>query len=609
MPILNEALLAPILASKPDLVTEALRDIYADQDTKVSLDALREVAEQSQGLFSTAQLLVAALLKHDQEGRFVNYLRPRGIDLDPAQMQPQADVGLPAFCDGAPGGPVAADFPFDVLARFTREASAFRCLIRIDGAEMGSGAFVSPRLVLTAAHVIETLTDALTAVGNAGPPPANPPKLDILASDGRTYPARLAWFLPAHSVEHQGQLPPAAAAGDYADAALLRVDRPLGRLFGAIHLPDPPVDWAGCGRFMLVHYPDGVQQDFAPGWVRRNGQDDIRQQHNVMTQGGSSGGAGFDRNGQFIGLHQGRWNNVRRLVPYAQFASNAGFRDEIASDSPPRYLWSLEGSLDGHFLIGRATFFDSLTAIVEGSARTLRGVWIKRTRTERDEGLSFSYRILQAFLKAQGLPHLLVRISTELANADLIGQLRDLVFEAEGADGASAGVLEDETTPVAHDDDRAEKLSDALAAHAAYTKRTIWIYFDNPPSGLMQETQIQLEHLVEELIQRPGLRLVLAGFETYDLLPEQFSSVAAARQSAAPGLFVEYLSNFKRADVEVTAKGISAALGLKWTGALLTEMVDRAVKDVPEMAANVYSLEQLGNVADQLRREAKASYA
>ncbi|OAN70689.1 hypothetical protein A8B78_04345 [Jannaschia sp. EhC01] len=609
MPILSEAKLDPILAAEPDLVSEALRGIYADQDPKVSLDALREVAEESGGLFSTAELLVSVLVKHNQEGRFVNYLRPRGIDLDPAPLPPHAAAGLPAFCAGAPGGPVNVDFPFDVLERFTREARAFRCLIRIDGVEMGSGAFVSPRLVLTAAHVVETLTDALDLDRPEGIPLATLPKLDILASDGRTYPARLAWFLPAHADEHQGRLPPAAAAVAHADAALLRVDRPLGRLFGAIRLPDPPVDWAGCGRFMLVHYPDGVQQDFAPGWIRRNGRDDIRQQHDVMTEGGSSGGPGFDRDGQFLGLHQGRWNNVRRLVPYDQFANNPAFLEEIASDLPPRYLWSLEGSLDGHLLIGRAAFYDSLTAIVEGSARTLRGVWVKRTRTERDEGLSFSYRILQAFLKAQGKPHLLVRLSTELANADLIGQLRDLVFTAEGADSASIGVLEDETTPVAHDDDRAEKLADALAVHAAKTKRTIWIYFDNPPSGLLQETQIQLEHMVEELIQRPGLRLVLAGFETYDLLPEQFSSVAAARQSAAPGLFVEYLANFKRADVEVTAKGISDALGLKWSGALLTEMVDRALKDVPEMAANVYSLEQLGKVADQLRREAKASCA
>lgn len=608
MPILTEAQLAPIIVDKPDLVINALRDIYSDQSSTVSLDALQEVAEDSQGLFSTAELLLAALVKHGQEGRFVNYLRPRGIDLDPVEVQPAGDAALPGFCGGAAAGPVAADFPFDVLNRFTREASAFRCLIRVDGAEMGSGAFVSARLVLTAAHVIEALTQVLAGAGNGGAPPANTPKLDILASDGNSYPARLAWFLPADAVEHQGQLPSAATAADFADAALLRVDRPLGRLYGAIRLPDPPVDWTGCGRFMLVHYPDGAQQDFAPGWILRNGREDIRQQHNVMTQGGSSGGPGFDRDGHFLGLHQGRWNNVRRLVPYDQFANNADFRAEIASDSPPRYLWSLNGSLDGHLLIGRGPFFDGLTAIIEGGAPMLRGIWIKRTRTERDEGLSFSFRILQALLQAQDQPHLMVRVPTDLANADLIERVRDLVFEAEDADSASPGVLEDETTATAHDDDRAEKLADALSKYATDTGRTIWLYFDNPPSGLLQDTQIQLEHLVEELIQRPGLRLVLAGFETYDLLPQQFSTIAEARQSAAPGLFIEYLANFKRTDVEATAKSISAALQLNWTGDLLTEMVNRAVNGVPELAASVYSLEQLGRVAEQLRREAKASY-
>lgn len=604
--MLAAAQLAPVLRANSDLVAQALREIYADQEAAVSLDALREVAKNSNELFSVSDLLVSALKKHGLEGRFVNFLRPRGIDLEPVDLQALGNSGRPDFCAGAPGGAIAADFPFNMLHRFTREASAFRCLIRIDGVEMGSGAFVSPRLVLTAAHVIETLTKAPTSNGAEGT--ANPPKLEIVASDGRTYPARLAWFLPCHRSEFQGQLPPASSARAHSDTALLRVDRPLGRLYGAIELPDPPVDWIGCGPFILVHYPDGVRKDFCPGWIRRNGNKDIRQDHNVLTQGGSSGGPGFDRDGKFLGVHQGRWNNVRRLVPYSQFFDNAAFRAEIESDRPPRYLWSLDGSLDGHIIIGRSAFFDGLTAMIEGNAPTLRGLWIKRAHTDRMEGLSFSFRLLQAFLNTREQGHQTVRLSTGFETPDLIGELKKLVFDDEADATASPGVLEDETTAVAHDDERARKLADALSAHATAGKRTLWIYFDNPPSGLLQETQIQLEHLVEELIRRPGLRLILAGFETYDLLPEQFSNVAAARQSAAPGLMVEYLANFQRKDVETTARGISASLGLEWQGNLLTEMVDRAVRNVPELAANVYALDQLSVVAEKLKLEAKASY-
>lgn len=602
--MLTAAQIDSLVQDEAALVAEALGAIYADQNAPLSLEVLQNVAASSGGLFTVSELLLNALETRELVGRFVNYLRPRGVDLEPVDPLDYADLGPVDFCQAAAQNPVAVDFPFDKLTRFISRARAFRCLIRIDGQAAGSGAFVSPRLVLTAAHVIAPVAAALAAQ-----PPADPPKLEILASDKKTYAARLAWHLPNHDDELQGLLPPAGTADTHPDAALLRVDRPLGRLYGTITLPDPPVDWTGCGPFMLVHYPDGVQRDFCPGWILRGGPDDLRQMHSIRTEGGSSGGPGFDREGRFLGLHQGRWDDVRRLVPYDRFAANDDFRTELAADRPPRYLWSLDGSLDGHILIGRQSFFDALTAIAENDAPVLRGVWIKRAHTERTEGLSFSYRILQAFLTAQNLPYDTVRVPTGFETPDLIAQVHELVFGAAPEPAAGAGVQEDETTAVAHDDDRARKLADALEAHARDNRRTLWIYFENPPSGLLQETQIQLEHLVEELLARPRLRLLLAGFETYDLLPGQFTTLAAARRSAIPGLFIEYLDHFTRSDVEVTAKAISAGLGLGWTPDVVAEIVKRAVKHVPEKSANVYGLDQLAAVADNLRREAKASSA
>lgn len=136
------------------------------------------------------------------------------------------------------------------------------------------------------------------------------PALQVVASDGEPYSARYVWHSPVHENDRLGRLPSGPGAADHRDVALLRVMLPLGQSYGRIELPDPPISWSGPRLLALVHYPDGERRGFCTGRVLREADTDLRLRHNVRTAPGSSGGPGFDRNLEFIGLHQGRRRGV-----------------------------------------------------------------------------------------------------------------------------------------------------------------------------------------------------------------------------------------------------------------------------------------------------------
>ncbi len=594
--------LSPLMTRSPELVSDALDAIYADQPRRIRLEALHCMAEASHGVIGVSGLLVGILRAHGMTDRFIAWLRAREVDLLP----PRADT----LCDAAYtedygtvtiARPARDDFDLLRMAEFAGRAQAFRCRIRVGGQVLGSGALVSPRLVLTAAHVIDALTTA---------DPANRPSLEIVAADGNRYTARVAWSLPFHDSEPAGNLPPPEAMDTHPDVALLRLDQPLGRLFGQMALPERLPDWTGPGLFALIHFPDGQQRGLSTGRIQRDGPDDIRQFHTVNTEGGSSGGPGFDRDFTFLGLHQGRWQAFRRIVPYARFAQHPEFRAELANDRPPAHLWSLDGSPEGHIIIGRAAFFDPLVVIIEGCAPNLRGIWTKRMDTSRSEGLGFGFRLLDAFLSAHDLAQDRIRLTTGAETDDLIAHLHAQVFGADGDLAAHPGVASGQTTSVATDAERAQALADQLQARATERGRPLWVYFENPPSGLSQDAQIQFEHLIDALTRRADLRLVLAGFETYDLAPLQFSHPDEARHASARGLAVEYLGHFRRSDLVATVRAISDDLDLDWGQEMRGRVVARALRRVPALAAETYATEHLPSVSaalrDELRRELAA---
>lgn len=597
-----------LLQADPARLEAALAMVYTGRDRRIGLDGAR-LAVALSGAGGPEEIIAGHLAASGRDGQFAAYLASKDAPLAAApgldaasRDEDGAEFGGEVVIGPVDGGKNAWDL--GAMARFAARASAYRCRIRVGGAVAGSGAFVSPRLVLTAGHVVEA------AVLPGGP------AVEVMTADGAVQPARIVWYRPCHDLERQGGLPPAEAGAGHCDAALLRIERPLGYLFGMIDLrPDPDGDWAGVGRMVLVHYPEGRDSGIAFGKIRRGLPGELRQFHNVDTAGGSSGGPGFDWNYRFLGLHQGRWKAFRRLVPYRQFAGDPGFRAALDGDRPLRHLWSLDGSLDGPMVIGRERLFLALGSIAEAQAGhspgALRGLWIKRLDTSRTEGLDFTFHILQAFLKARGAPARVVRLSTELRVMNLLEALRRAAL-APGDGATEDGLAEGEggagTLDPGQVAARAAALAAALNARAEAEGGPIWIYVDNPPTGLVQTAQVELEHLVRAVLTQPGLYLVLTGFETYDLVPALYETLEEATRRSVPGLMVEYIGRFRQLDVRTTAQGMSLALGLDWEGeggGVLSWMVRRALRALPEAGGGQYDEAHFEAVSTRLRDEAR----
>lgn len=577
--------LEPVIAEAPGLVRDALRALYDSRDDPLDLDAVGVAARQVGR--TTAAMLAMILNEDGMAEAFVTVLAAHARPLDAAAFAEML-ARLKADLGAALGGLVGIAFDEARLAEFVLRSKCFRCRIRVDGDIRGSGALVSPRLVITAQHVVAV-------------PGVPAPRLEVEGPDGLRYPAAIAFASPAHGDEMTGGLPPAAAAASHCDVALLRLDHPLGRRYAQIDLPAAPVTCAGKSAFVLVHFPGGKASGISFGEVDRTPPPALRQAHTAKATGGSSGGVGFDGEFRFLGLHQGRLGKVRRIVPYEQFAANADFRARIEGDRQMRYIWSLDGSPEGHLVIGRQGFFDGLAAITAGEAPALRGIWVRRMNTADPTGLSFSHDLLAAYLDASR--HRIVRLPTGIEVDDIVGRLHAEVFGA-AAPGAAPGVRADETTRVAHDEDRARILAAAMQALAAREERMVWVYFDNPPSGLLQEAQVQLEHLVAELLGQSSLRIVLAGFETYELAETLYETAGEVRTATLPGLLTEYVGEFGAADLRFTAAEMARAMGYDWPPQALDRIVRLALAGLPSTGGR-YAVAHLGAVADKLRDEAR----
>lgn len=577
--------LAPVLAEAPALVHEALQALYDPRDDPLDLDA---VAVAARGVGRTTAAMLAMILNEDGlSDAFVAFLAAHARPLDgPAFAATVAR--LKADSEAALGGLVGIAFDEEKLAAFALRSKSFRCRVRVNGKVTGCGALVSPRLVLTAQHVIATANGAA-------------PRLEVEGPDGRRHPATVALAVPPHEAEKTGGLPPAEGAATHSDVALLRLDVPLGRRYAQVDLPPTPVPCNGKSAFVLVHFPGGKASGISFGEIDRSDCRAVRHAHTAKAANGSSGGPGFDAEFRFLGLHQGRLGKVKRIVPFEQFSANADFRARIEGDRQVRYLWSLDGSPEGHLVIGRQTYFDALAAIAAGEAPALRGIWVRRKSIAESAGLAFSHDLLGAFLDASA--HRIVRLPIEIEVGDVVARLHAEVFAAAPPEAAS-GVRLDETTRVAHDEDRARALADAIQAQAVAEGRTIWIFVENPPAGMLQDAQVQFEHLVAELLLRSAVRLVLAGFETCVLAETVYETVAEARTGTLPGLLAEYIGEFTEADVHMTATEMARAMGYDWGAEVLTRIVRLALAGLPAQGG-YYPVMHLASVADRLRAEAR----
>ncbi|PRY26126.1 trypsin-like peptidase [Aliiruegeria haliotis] len=613
--LLTVARLRPAVEGHAALVDRALAALFTNPDLPMNLDGLTELAGPDDDV---TDLLLAILNEAGVKNDFVSFLRARGVDLKPpASLAEIWDAIVAHVATQTLGAPEDADFDFDALARFAARAKAFRCRIKVAGHVAGSGAFVSPRMVLTAEHVIAPFTDVVKDHDTRGEAvdPADLPRVTILDSNGQEHLANVAWWLPVHPEEHAGRPPPADAGQTHCDVALLKVVKPVGRIHGCIPLPDPPIAWTGTRRFALVHYPDGAARGFCPGVVRRRGGGELRLLHNVDTEGGSSGGAGFDRDFGFLGLHQGRVDQLRQLVPFELYAGDTAFRSVLGGDLAPKYLWSLDGDIDGQLVIGRANFFLGLGEILEHPEGKLRGLWVRRLPGERTTGLSFSFDILRAFLALQEDParptprHVCHQIPTAMGQTEMIDPIARALLGEDAADAARPGVRAGETSKVAEERDRAERLVRALDTAAAEAGQIHWFFFEPPPDeGQLAETAlIQIEHLVDWITLQKNLRIVLAGFEEYKFAPLLFQRIEDAAPARRPGLLSDPVGTFTREDVLVTLKGALADLTptADIDQPILEDLTDQVVHGLQEARPGAYRRDALATAVDRVRERVK----
>ncbi|MFK7836324.1 MAG: serine protease [Sulfitobacter sp.] len=602
--------LRPVLLQHEAVVDLALEQLFPDPLRPVNLEGLRVLAQGGKDL---AEVLVDVIEDSDNAQSLERFLNARGIKLIARPNAEFWDEGLPPFANTPIGEPPEGDLPMAALGDFALRASAYRCRIMVDGATEGSGAFISKRLVLTAAHVIEKVTNAQKAAEAAGVNDIQLPPISILASDGKAFEARCVWSSPVHDQERTGGFPPLDEVETHKDVAVLRVGLPLGLNYGYCELPDRLVEWTGPRLMTLVHYPDGVRRGLTKGRVQRDTPDDVRLRHDVDTLGGSSGGLAFDRNLDFIGIHQGRWNAFRRLVPHGIFGSDPGFVDARERDQPRRYLWSIEDDINGQLIIGRQTFFAGIARMLEHPQSLLRGIWVRRTNVEETTGLNFSFEMLTAFLKNRIRPsdlntgHSTYRVATDIEEIDLIATLANQVLGARAVQ-AHAGVRAGETSDVAQERDRAMHLAQALQAEAVARNETFWLFFETPPDDKLSEAaRTQFEHLAEWLVTHPNLRLVLAGFEAFAIEPLKFQHAIDADTARKPGLLVDPLGHFTTQDIQVSLTAMLSDLCQEdnVNPIILQDLMRQATRGLTGPQPGEFHFSDLGKAVKNLRRIVK----
>jgi hypothetical protein len=211
--------------------------------------------------------------------------------------------------------------------------------------------------------------------------------------------------------------------------------------------------------------------------------------------------------------------------------------------------------------------------------------------------------MLRAFLDRNQPPdsrlrHRCIAVASSLGTGDLIEAVR----VACATDGAGLSAAAAAPPALAGDADRARALAEDLAAEAARRGECLWICFENPTAGLTHDVQVQLEHLMREILLHSALRLILTGFETVDhSWLRVFARPDEALTASGPGVMVDYVGRFSLADVEITARQMCSDLGISLTPAELQAMLRFATAEARTLGPGIFAPDQVRKVADLLR--------
>ena len=548
------------IAAHPEAVEAAISALKLEPEVQpVELAAFKATAKKFNMAFEA--FLVSWLKSQQLLESFVQALASRGVTIG---------VEPPALDD--------THIDPDALARFAGAAKAFRCRIRKGDQVAGSGVLVGPNTVLTAWHVV--------AAAAPGKPQEPAPDIRVILSDNKTVAAwpPSAWESYCGDREYKNQFPASdAEVKDRHDVALLRLARPVGALLGTASLAETPASFVRDGPVLLVHYPEGEDHGLGNGVLRKARRLSARWSHTIRTDGGSSGGACFNAKLHLLGVHQGKDLQGRgRLVPASLFYDH--LREVVANDQAPPRMWSLDGTPDGEFVIGRQAFFEAFAAVQRNPR--VRGIRIKRANAAGDlSGLPFSYRILEQ-LVARRTDLRVIRLSFEKLVEDVADEIARRASDAGipvAPIRAKDGVAEGQTAPEAIGADRGRRVTALLDASAAELGIQAWIFIDHPAVAFGDVPRPALEAFVDTALQLEHIRLAIAGFEAVALPGQDFYGQPDPLEQGARGFINEVIAGFTRSDVRQFLNDAAAAAGKDAGSQHLDELVDEALDGLPNV--------------------------
>lgn len=537
------------IANHPDVAAATLKAVGLEAN--IAAPEMAVFQSLATAKVTAEAMLVAWLTEQEMLETFVHALVSRGVTVD------QTPLNLEA-----------GNIPYEALTKFAGAATAFRCRIRRDGEVVGSGVLVGPNTVLTAWHVIRPAD------------PADPPEIEVLLSDDKIVAARppVAYESQCSKRELANHFPSSDdEVANLHDVAVLRLAKPAGALLGAAKLPEKPAAYTTNGTILLVHYPRGKDLGVGVGTLGKIRKLNARWSHTIPTDGGSSGGACFDGSLTLLGIHQGKDARARgRLVPAAAFYDK--LREIVANDQAPLRMWSLDGTPDGEFVIGRQALFEAFAA-VRRSPR-VRGIRIKRANAAGDlGGLAFSYRILEKLI-ARRTDLRLIRVSFEVLVDDVANEIARRASEAGltlGTILAAAGVADGQSAPEAVGADRGRRVAALIDGKAAELGVEAWIYIDHPAIAFGDYARSTLEAFIDASLRLDRIRLVIAGFEAVPLPGQDFYQAPDPAEDGERGLINEMLAGFRPSDVRLFLEDAAAGAGKTVSRERLDELVEEAL--------------------------------
>ncbi|MEU4196387.1 serine protease [Kribbella sp. NPDC026611] len=581
----DDAELIEIITTCRAVADEALAAIQQDVGVVVNLAAFETVAgvQRSLGLVATdpAELCIRELEARGLLDAFAEALRARGVELD-STAEGSDRVSL------------------EGMQHFVERAKAFRCRIEVDNKFSGSGCLVGPGLVLTAWHVVRRAKPGVVEDPQ--------PRLTVTLADGKTHEAAVppCYESPCGNDEWDHIAPSQDAdVLNRHDVALLTLRRPAARHLGFVRMPATAPPATSRAQLWLLDFPAGVDKGMAKGKTWKIPHVTVRLRHDVKTtEGGSSGGACFNEQFEFFGLHQGKYRHGSvdksgRFVPASLFLDDLA--DLIRKDIAPTELWHLDGQSD-QLVIGRDLFVRSVAEAAKESTR-VRGIRVKRLSSDDKTGLGFSYRILDELLLRYGGQQLPVSVPVGDTVTDLVADLADRVraLGLQVVEPPSPGGVDPlQAAPEAVALGQATRFAVAVNEAAAKLGRTVWFFFEGPVVKMSDAARLQLEGFVAACLTLPRIRVVVAGLETVQLGGLEFGDPEVASGDGPAGLVVDFVGEFTRDDVLNCLARAAAELAPDVGPDQITDQTEIALQGLDHVNQS-YGVGQLGTVVERLQ--------